>query len=175
MLLIKSLSYWLQFKTSLQTIQMNPLLAPPSFTWTSSKKKIKTSTILHLTSLEKKIEVLMKEANNYSFFNLAKLNFPKFSGDDPTEWFTKVEQFFKSAKLNFPKFSGDDPTEWFTIISELLTSIQNQSSNNPNEPSFSSTILHLNLIREENRSFNERGSLLYPLKWIFRNFLEIIP
>ncbi|KAF2323543.1 hypothetical protein GH714_036017 [Hevea brasiliensis] len=26
---------------------------------------------------------------------LAKLEFPKYSGDDPTEWFTKVDQFFE--------------------------------------------------------------------------------
>ena len=26
---------------------------------------------------------------------LAKLEFPKYSGDDPTEWFTRVDQFFE--------------------------------------------------------------------------------
>lgn len=26
---------------------------------------------------------------------LAKLEFPKYSGEDPTEWFTRVEQFFE--------------------------------------------------------------------------------
>ena len=26
---------------------------------------------------------------------LASLEFPRFSGDDPTEWFTRVDQFFE--------------------------------------------------------------------------------
>ncbi|XP_020241395.1 uncharacterized protein LOC109819859 [Asparagus officinalis] len=29
------------------------------------------------------------------FSKLAKLEFPRFSGDDPTEWFTRVDQFFE--------------------------------------------------------------------------------
>ena len=29
------------------------------------------------------------------FSKLAKLEFPKYSGDDPTEWFTRVDQFFE--------------------------------------------------------------------------------
>jgi len=29
------------------------------------------------------------------FFKLAKLEFPKYFGNDPTEWFTRVNQFFE--------------------------------------------------------------------------------
>lgn len=38
------------------------------------------------------------------FSKLAKLEFPKYSGDDPTEWFTKVDQFFEyQSTLEHPR------------------------------------------------------------------------
>lgn len=34
---------------------------------------------------------------------MAKLEFPRFSGDDPTKWLAKVEQFFEFQKTSEPQ------------------------------------------------------------------------
>lgn len=49
---------------------------------------------------------------------LAKIEFPKFSGDDPTEWMTKVDQFFDYQKT--------DPSEKVYLASYHLQGEANQ-------------------------------------------------
>ena len=49
---------------------------------------------------------------------LAKLEFPKYSGDDPTEWFTRVDQFFE--------YQGTLETQKVSLASFYLEGEANQ-------------------------------------------------
>ena len=49
---------------------------------------------------------------------MAKLEFPKYSGDDPTEWFNRVDQFFE--------FQGTTETKKVSIASFHLEGKANQ-------------------------------------------------
>lgn len=49
---------------------------------------------------------------------LAKLEFPRFSGNDPTEWFTRVDQFFE--------YQGTSETQKVSLASFHLEGEANQ-------------------------------------------------
>ena len=49
---------------------------------------------------------------------LAKFEFPKYSGDDPTEWFTRVDQFFE--------YQGTLETQKVSLASFHLEGEENQ-------------------------------------------------
>ncbi|KAJ9166893.1 hypothetical protein P3X46_021582 [Hevea brasiliensis] len=56
---------------------------------------------------------------------LAKLEFPKYSGDDPTEWFTRVDQFFEyqgtpdSEKELWSRFGPTDCEDFDESLSKI--------------------------------------------------------
>ncbi|RVW29332.1 hypothetical protein CK203_109103 [Vitis vinifera] len=65
---------------------------------------------------------------------LAKLEFPKYSGDNPTEWFTHVDQFFEyqgtleTQKVSLASFHmEEEENQWWTTIGSSPTKMKTLS------------------------------------------------
>ncbi|KAJ0039806.1 hypothetical protein Pint_26749 [Pistacia integerrima] len=92
----------------------------------------------------------------------AKLEFPRFSGDDPTEWFNRVEQFFEYQGTTTNQKEEGHIISWEKFENELWARFRPSGCEDSDEAL--SRIRQLGTLRDYQHEFEKLGNKLLLLE-----------